>query len=108
MRELVFKNLTSGNKKRKDLYISETIEKNGLKTVMRRHSSYLIGNSGNVDKGTSANNKHVFISRKRDTKLGKSAFVYDVVGKFYTIINEEVYPVTFKHSLEINFSYQDY
>jgi hypothetical protein len=42
MRELVFKNLTSGDKRRKDLYISETIERNGVRTVTQRHSIYVI------------------------------------------------------------------
>ena len=33
MRELLFKNITSDNKKRKDLYVSETVEKNGITTT---------------------------------------------------------------------------
>ena len=42
MREIVVKNITSENKRKKDLYITEIVEKNGLKTITRRHSLYIL------------------------------------------------------------------
>ena len=43
MRELFFKNITSGDKKRKDLYVSETVNKNGVIATTQKHSTYIIG-----------------------------------------------------------------
>ena len=113
MRELVFKNLTSGDKKRRDLFISETIEKNGIKTMTQRHSIYVI-NGHNIfvnpeeliqwkTKACMNNRRHVFIFKKRNTKEKKDSFVCDVVGKFYAVIKNEVYSIGFKHSFEIDF-----
>jgi hypothetical protein len=118
MRELIFKNLTSEDKRRRDLYISETLEKDGVKTVTQRHSIYVINshNKFNSPKelmqwqsNVPADNKmrHIFICKKHDTKLKTDTFVCDVVGKFYAVIKNEVYSIGFKHSFEIDFSVAD-
>ncbi|MFH1478852.1 MAG: hypothetical protein ABIG92_03645 [Candidatus Omnitrophota bacterium] len=113
MRELVYKNLTSIDKKRRDLYISEIVERDGVKTITKRHSLYVIGKGSRVDKVCSAsgvldmpkniNKRHVFIFKKHDTIAKKDTFVCDVVGKFYAVVKDELYPITFKHSFEIDF-----
>ena len=114
MRELLFKNLTSDNKRRKDLYITETVEKNGVKTITRRHSVYIIGGHTRIkdknqlmhyktDIPIPATKRHVFIFKKRDTKQKKDSFVCDVVGKFYAVVQKELYSIAFKHSFEIDF-----
>ncbi|MFH1782681.1 MAG: hypothetical protein ABH848_03595 [Candidatus Omnitrophota bacterium] len=114
MRELVFKNLTSIDKKRRDLYISEVIENNGVKTITKRHSVYIIGKPAdmNSQKGLestsqtvskSPSKRHVFIFKKHDTKSKKDSFVCDVVGQFYAVCKNGLYPITFKHSFEIDF-----
>ena len=43
MRELLFKNITSENKKRKDLYVSETFDNDGITTTTQRRSTYIMG-----------------------------------------------------------------
>ena len=114
MRELIFKNLTSLNKKRRDLFISETVERNGIKTITKRHSIYIIGKHakfGDIENfletkdafPSDYNKRHVFIYKKKDTKLGKDSFVCDVVGRFCAVIEEEAYAIAFKHSFEIDF-----
>ena len=114
MRELVFKNLTSGNKKRKDLFITETVERDGLKTVTRRHSMYIIGGHTRFDNSKEVmhfknvnsidtNKRHIFIFKKRDSMSKKDIFVCDVVGRFYAAVKNDLYSVAFKHSLEIDF-----
>ena len=114
MRELVYKNLTTGNKKRKDLFITETVEKDGLKTVTRRHSMYVVGGHTRFSnpkevmyfkkiRSAGANKRHIFIFKKRDSISKKDIFVCDVVGKFYAVVKNDLYSVAFKHSLEIDF-----
>lgn len=116
MRELLFKNITSDNKKRKDLYVSETVEKNGITTTTQRHSTYIIGACNKFNTleelgewkkaiGPGANKRHVFIIKKRDTKLNKDIFICDLVGRFYAVTGCDIYSIAFKHSFEIDFLY---
>jgi hypothetical protein len=116
MRELLFKNITSGNKKRKDLYVSETFDRDGVTTMTQRHSTYIIGacnKFNNLEQvlewkktvGSNAGKRHVFIIKKRDTKLNKDMFICDVIGKFYAVTGCDIYSVVFKHSFEVDFSY---
>lgn len=114
MREVVFKNLTSGDKKRRDLYVSETVDKNGIRTITRRHSIYIIAGHNKIEnaedlvkyKNIAPENeakRHVFVFKKHDTKLKKDTFVCDVVGRFYAVVKDEIYSVAFKHSFEVDF-----
>ena len=76
MRELVFKNLTSENKRKKDLYITETVKRNGIKTVTSRHSVYIVSDRNRIKnpqellkyKESASMNyakRHVFIFKKQ-------------------------------------------
>ncbi|MBU1853910.1 MAG: hypothetical protein KJ957_07700 [Candidatus Omnitrophica bacterium] len=115
MRELLFKNLTSKDKTRKDLYIAETVERDGVKTITRRHSVYIVEDHSKfknpdglkINKAKaqldSTNKRHVFIFKKRDTKLKKDCFICDVIGRFFAVVDSEIYSIAFKHSFEIDF-----
>jgi len=114
MRELVFKNLISDDRKRRDLFISETNEKNGVKTVTKRHSTYIISETRKItdpkelaewqkENSVKYNKRHVFIFKKKDTESKEDSFVCDVVGKFYAVVKDELYSIAFKHSFELDF-----
>jgi len=110
MRELVFKNLSSGDKKRKDVYITETLDRDGIKTVTRRHSLYIVGGHSKINDPeklsshkTGCGKRHVFIFKKHDTISKTDSFICDVVGKFYAVVKDEIYSISFKHSFEIDF-----
>ncbi len=118
MRELLFKNITSENKKRKDLYVSETIDKNGVTTTTQRHSTYVLGTCNKFETfeklaewkkttGLNVDKRHVFIIKKRDTKFRKDMFVCYVIGRFYAVSGFDIYSIAFKHSFEIDFQYTD-
>ena len=117
MRELLFKNMTSGDKKRKDLYVSETFNKNGITTTTQRHSTYILGACNKFNSleelaewkktsGLNTGKRHIFIIKKRDTKLNKDIFICDVVGRFYAMSGLDIYSIAFKHSFEIDFLYK--
>jgi len=116
MRELLFKNITSGNKKRKDLYVSETINGNGITTTTQRHSTYILGGCNKFktleemaewkkSNGHNSNKRHIFIIKKRDTKLHKDIFICDVIGRFHAASGFDIYSIAFKHSFEVDFLY---
>ncbi len=114
MREIVVKNITSENKRKKDLYITEIVEKNGLKTITRRHSLYILRRHNKIgdpnelivnQSGLEMNNKtkrHVFIFKKQDTKHKKESFICDVVGKFYAVVKDEFYSLRTRDSFVID------
>ncbi len=116
MREIVFKNLTSQDRKRKDLFISETTLEKGVQTTTQRRSIYMIKghahykNSMELNKfaneaqpQNNKNPRHIFILKKHDSKTKKDTFICDVVGTFYIVVNEDVYTIAFKHSFEVDF-----
>ena len=116
MKELLFKDITSEDKKRKDLYVSETIDKDGITTTTQRHSTYILGGRNNFKTleemanwkktiGLNANKRHIFIIKKRDTKLGKDMFICDIVGRFYAVSGFDIYSIAFKHSFEVDFAH---
>ncbi len=116
MRDLLFKNITSENKKRKDLYVTETVDRNGVTTTTQRHSIYIVGACNKFNTleelaewknttGLKANKRHVFIVKKRDSKLNKDMFICDVVGRFYAVTGCDIYSIAFKHSFEVDFLY---
>ena len=113
MRELVFKNLISEDRTKKDLYISEVVDKNGMRTVMTRHSIYKIGDHNKITNPEEItkwhsnqirnNKRQVFILKRRDTKLKKDIFACDVVGDLYVVVDDILYSIAFKHSFEVDF-----
>ena len=116
MRELLFKDITSGDKKRKDLYVSETVNKNGVTATTQRHSTYIIGGCNKFKTleelaewkkatGQTAEKRHIFIIKKHDTKHSKDIFTCDIVGRFYAVTGCDIYSVAFKHSFEVDFTY---
>jgi len=50
------------------------------------------------------NIRHVFIFKKQDTKAKTESLTCDVIGRLYAVIGNELYPIAFKHSFEIDFS----
>ena len=116
MRELLFKNITSEDKKRRDLYVSETFERNGIQTTTQRHYTYIIGGCNKFNTleelaewkkaiGVNGEKRHIFVVKKHDTKLKKDIFVCDVIGRFYAVVDQDIYSIAFKHSFEIDFLY---
>ncbi len=116
MRELLFKNITSGDKKRRDLYVTEIVNRNGVTTTTQRHSTYIIGSCNkfqNMDElsewkknaGIKSEKRHIFVIKKRDTMHKRDMFICDVVGRFYAVTGCDIYSIAFKHSFEVNFAY---
>jgi len=114
MKELLFKDITSENKKRKDLYVSETVNMDGVTTTTQRHSIYILGDQNKFKTleemaewkktiGLNTTKRHIFIIKKRDTKLGKDMFICDIVGRLYAVSGFDIYSVVFKHSFEVDF-----
>ena len=100
MRDLLFRNLTSLDRKRKILSSSEIFDKSGVRTTVRRHFMYIVKEvrEGEVAKQSPC----LFILKHRDTKKRTEKFFCRMKGSVYAISNNRIYLITFMHSLKIS------
>jgi hypothetical protein len=100
MRDLLFRNLTSLDRKRKILASSEIFDKSGVRTVVRRHFVYIVKE---VAEGVKIQKQpsYLFVLKERKTAQRIEKFFCRMKGSVYAIANEKVYCVTFMHSLKI-------
>ena len=100
MRDLLFKNLTSSNKRRKVLATSEVAEKEGLRSTVHRHFVYIVKEV----KDKSAVEKHtpyIYVLKERNTKEQREKFFCRMKGRAYVVSKGKLYLVLFMHSLKI-------
>lgn len=102
MRDLIYKNLTSGDKKRKIVATSEIIDKQGIRSVIHRHFVCIIKEI--EDNCMNGSQPYVYILKKRDSKEQKEEFFCRVKGSVFAVNNGRLFLVLFMHSLKINLS----
>lgn len=100
MRDLVFKNLTSIEKKRRILTTSEVIENKGVQTRIRRSFIYIVKNADEVK--SALPEPRLSVLKIKDSCSGKEKFFCRVKGGLYLSNNNKLLFVVFSHSLSIN------
>lgn len=99
MRNLLFKNITSEDRKQKKLSSSELIEQSGLRTTVSRH---LVCRIVDVEQaGVVLERPTLYVIKKRDTKLNLEAFYCRIKGQLYLASKDKLYLVHFINSLKI-------
>lgn len=99
MRNVLFKNITSENKRQRLLCSSEYIEQEGVRTVVNRHLICRIFDVAKAEKVLCSPTLYVF--KKRDTKANTEAFYCRIKGMMYLAAKNKLYLVSFVHSLRI-------
>ena len=100
MRDLLFKNLTSDDKKRRIIASSEIIEKQGVRSVIHRHFVCIVKEiEANKVKRPSP---YLYVLKQRDTKEQKEKFFCRIKGSTYALNRGRLFLVLFMHSLKIN------
>ncbi|MDD5347841.1 MAG: hypothetical protein PHT59_04430 [Candidatus Omnitrophica bacterium] len=99
MRDLVFRNLTSENRKRKILSSAEIFDKAGIRTTVRRHFIYIVKEV--TEETIQRQSPELSIVKQRNTKQKAEKFFCRLKGSVYAISNGRLYLVTFMHSLKI-------
>lgn len=102
MRDLIYKNLTSGDRKKKIVATSEILDRKGIRSVIRRHFVCIIKEM--KDNNTEGPKPYVYILKKRNTKEQKEAFFCRLKGSLFVISNGRLFLILFMHSLKINLS----
>lgn len=100
MRDLLFKNLTSEDKKRRVIITSEIADKDGVRSVIRRHFVCIV-KEAEEDQGQRIA-PYIYVLKEHNTKEHREKFFCRIKGSIYAICGERRYLILFTHSLKIN------
>lgn len=100
MRDLLFKNLISSDKKRKIVVSSEVADGQGMHSVIRRHFICVLKEvqSKKADKPE----PYLYILKERNKLEHKERFFCKIKGSVFLSINNRLFMLFFIHSLNIN------
>jgi len=99
MRDLVYKNLTSQDRKRRVISSSEVINKEGVRSVIRRHFVYMVREVPEIPNINPA--PYIYVLKERNSKEQKEKFFCKIKGDIYAVNSGRFFRVTFLHSLNI-------
>lgn len=100
MRDLLYKNLISGDKKRKIVASSEVVDKQGVHSVIHRHFVCIIKEL--KDNNIAGPLPYVYILKKRDTKEQQEKFFCRIKGSMFSVNSGKLFLILFMHSLKID------
>lgn len=100
MRDLVFKNLTKQENRRKILSSSETVDKDGVRTVVRRHFVYMVREA--ADQGQELEKPYLCVYKERNTRERLERFYCRMKGAMIVASQGKFFKINFMHSLRIN------
>jgi len=100
MRDLLFKNLTSEDKRRKIIATSEIMDKEGVRSTIRRHFVCILKEV--ESNKTEMPLPNLYILKERNRKSQKEKFFCRIKGSVYAIANGKLFLILFMHSLKIN------
>ncbi|MFA5311021.1 MAG: hypothetical protein WC355_01740 [Candidatus Omnitrophota bacterium] len=102
MRDLLFKNLTSSDHKKRIICSSEVSEKQGVHSVIRRHFICMVKEINNQDMGMDKPQSCLYVLKERDSKEQKQKFFCKVKGSIYAVNGDKLFLIVFMHSLRID------
>jgi len=100
MRDLLFKNLTSEDRRRRVIATSETSDREGVRTTINRHFVSIVREvtGQNQERPLS----HIYVTRERNTREQRERFFCKIKGHMYVAKGKRLFLVLFMHSLNIN------
>jgi len=99
MRDLLFKNLTSNDRRRKIIVSSEVSDKDGVHSVIRRHFSCQVRQITDPDIKTPS--PYIFVLKKRDAKERLEHFFCKIKNSLLAVSGDKLYLISFIHTLNI-------
>lgn len=114
MREVIYKNLTSLNSRKKDICLHEIFEKDGLTAHTERRSFYFIKEIRRfneaaelkrwlAEKDVSADmgKRHFYIRKHHTDAPSVDKMICKVLGNIYAVVGNAVYTVVFLQSFKV-------
>jgi hypothetical protein len=99
MRDLLFKNLTSADKKRKIITSSEIVDNQGVRSIIRRHFICVIKEI--KEAGIPRPLPYLYVLKEHNDKEQKERFFCRMKGSIYAVSNGKLFLIFFMHSLKI-------
>jgi hypothetical protein len=116
MREVLFKNLTSVGSRKKDIFLKEIFEKDGVVAKTERRCFYYIKDIKRMESegelqnwitgqdNTNGINKRQFhIMKEHNDAHLEDKIICKILGTFYAVMNKTVYTIGFMHSFKARF-----
>jgi hypothetical protein len=102
MRDLVFKNLTSFDHRKRVVVSSEVADRQGVRSVIRRHMICLVREIQGSDVPRPA--PFLSVLKKRDTRNQQEEFFCRVKGSIVAVSQGKMHLIIFMHTLRIMLS----
>lgn len=102
MRDLIYKNLISEDRKRKIVATSEITDKEGVHSVIRRHFICIVKEI--KDNNMQGPVPYVYVLKKRDTREQKEEFFCRIKGSMFAVNCGRLFLIQYMHSLKIDLS----
>lgn len=116
MREVVFRNLTSVNSRKKDIFLKEVFEKDGVVAKTERRCFYFIKDIKHLgtdealqkwlaEQGDSkgVNGRQFHIMKEHNDAHLEDKIMCKILGTFYAVISRSIYTIGFMHSFKVQF-----
>ena len=101
MRDLLFKNLTSNDHRRKIITSSEFVDKQGVCSIIRRHFICMVKEIGpgyNIAKPA----PYLYVLKNHNTKEQREKFFCKIKGSICAVNEGRLFLIVFMHSLKID------
>lgn len=100
MSDLIFKNLTSVDRKRKIISSSEIVDNEGVRSIIHRHFVYIIKEM--TDTNIQKPEPSLYVLKERNNREQKEKFSCRIKGSVFAISSGRLFLIIFMHSLKIN------
>jgi hypothetical protein len=99
MRDLLFKNLTSEDKRRKIIASSEIVDKDGVRNIIRRHFICLVKeiNDNKIERPK----PYLYVLKEHNNRDKKERFFCKIKGSVCAVSKGKLFLIVFMHSLSI-------
>lgn len=100
MRDLLYRNLTSNDRKRRVIASSEVSVKDGLRSVIHRHFVCIVREINGNDAGRPA--PYLYVLKERNSKEKQEKFFCRLKGSILAVYKGKLLLILFMHSLKIS------
>ncbi len=101
MKEIIFKNLTSKNKRIKNISATEILRKNNILIESNRETKYFINNPLRSIRNISIKKPEIHILKDIDTCKNTKKFNWKIKGKILIKFNAQIIPIDYEHTYEL-------
>lgn len=99
MRDLLFKNLTSSDRKKRIIASSEVTENAGLRSIIQRHFICMVREV--KDNKIDRPKPYLYVLKEHNRRAQREKFFCRIKGGIYAISEKRVFLILFMHSLKI-------